>query len=133
MFLGKWYGSGGKLLSGLWLAEKGFGIMGNGLLRINDWTECAKRANWCVQTLAKQCHVSPRTLERHIKRTFGKCPQDWLRDLRMHQAVELLLDDSSVKETALELGYKNQHHFSREFKKHTGHSPSQMQVASRAS
>jgi len=42
--------------------------------------------------------------------------------------MELLKDAASVKETATELGYKNQHHFSREFKKHTGHAPSQPQT-----
>lgn len=105
--------------------------MSNRLQGITDWQERAHAAGYCVRTLAERCGVSVRTLERHCKREFSLCPHDWLLRLRMQRAMELLLDAASVKETAAELGYKNQHHFSREFKKHTGHTPSQPQAAKR--
>ncbi|MCC6821524.1 MAG: helix-turn-helix transcriptional regulator [Verrucomicrobia subdivision 3 bacterium] len=72
------------------------------------------------------------TAERHIKREFGLCRHDWMVALRMRRAVEQLVDAARVKEAAAELGYKNQHHFSREFRKHTGHAPSQPQTLKRA-
>ena len=102
--------------------------MSRRLERITDWPERATRANWCVQTLAEHCGVSLSTLERHIKRQFGACAHDWMEQMRMQRAVKLLLDDFSVKHTALELGYKYAQHFSRDFRNHTGHPPSQ-QVA----
>ncbi|OQB88243.1 MAG: Helix-turn-helix domain protein [Verrucomicrobia bacterium ADurb.Bin118] len=42
----------------------------------------------------------------------------------MARASKLLADGSSVKETAGLLGYMNQHHFSRHFKKYPSHCPS---------
>jgi AraC-like DNA-binding protein len=105
--------------------------MGQRLQLITDWPARAHAANYCVHSLAENCGVSARTLDRHIKLQFGICPKEWLRNLRMRRALELLMDDTSVKETALTLGYRYPNHFSREFKKHTGHPPSRIQAARR--
>jgi AraC-like DNA-binding protein len=99
--------------------------MNHRLELISDWPQRAIRANWCVQKLAKQCGVFWSTLERHIKNCFYKRPHDWLEQMRMQRAVDLLSADASVKEAAVKLGYKNQHHFSRNFRKHRGYPPSQ--------
>jgi AraC-like DNA-binding protein len=94
------------------------------LHRITDWPERAHAAKYCVKTLARRCDVSVRTLERFIKLKFAASPHDWMIDLRMRRAVELLPETASIKETSDQLGYKSQNHFSREFKKHYGHAPS---------
>jgi AraC-like DNA-binding protein len=88
-----------------------------------DWPKLAKQANWSVTKLASFCKVSPRTLERHFRRSTGKSPKEWLAEQRQRQALELLRDGSSVKETASLLGYSHAHHFSREFKERWGYSP----------
>ena len=93
------------------------------LQRITDWPERAHAAKYNVKTLAKRCEVSTRTLERFIKLKFAASPHDWMIDLRMRRAVELLPETACIKETSDRLGYKNQNHFSREFKKHYGHAP----------
>jgi AraC family transcriptional regulator of arabinose operon len=103
--------------------------MSQQLAKISNWPERAHAAKYCVQRLADDCRVSVRTLERHIQLRFGKCPQDWLGDLQMWRAMELLPECSSVKEVALELGYKHAHHFSRDFKKCTRSTPSHFQTA----
>jgi AraC-like DNA-binding protein len=54
---------------------------------------------------------------------MGVSPRVWLFEQRQRQALELLRDGSSVKETAIILGYKSPTHFSRDFKKHFGYSP----------
>ncbi len=105
--------------------------MSRPLTKITNWSERAHAAKYCVQTLADHCRVSVRTLERHIKLRFGKCPLDWLGDLQMQRAMELLPECSSVKEVALELGYAHAQNFSRDFKNHTGHAPSDFYAASR--
>ena len=93
------------------------------LQRIVDWERRAHAANYCVATLARDCNVSARTLERHFKRDFAVCPHEWLGRLRMRRAMELLAEGADVKEAAAELGYGFAQHFSRDFKKHFGRSP----------
>jgi AraC-like DNA-binding protein len=67
-------------------------------------------------------------LERFYKREFKLSPHQWLREQRMRLAVQLLLEDASVKETAFNLGYKAPEHFSRDFKTRFGKAPSQLQT-----
>lgn len=93
---------------------------------VENWPDLAQRANWSAAALAKQCGVSVRTLERQFLERFDECPRVWLAKHRQLRAIELLRDGSTVKEVAGQLDYKNQHHFSREFKRHVGHPPSQL-------
>ena len=97
--------------------------MNSRLHQIQNWTELARQANWSATLLAKKCNVSVRTLERFFHEKMGKSPQVWLAEQRQREALELLRVSSSVKETAITLGYKHPTHFSRDFKKHWGHSP----------
>jgi AraC-like DNA-binding protein len=96
---------------------------------IQHWPELAKQGNWSASKLAKLCGVSVRTLERFFLTEIGKRPKAWLSKQRQQQAIELLRDGFTIKETAGYLGYKNQHHFSREFKKENGCPPSQMMIS----
>jgi AraC-like DNA-binding protein len=96
------------------------------LQHIQNWDQYALESNGSATTMAKQCGVSVRTLERYFLKTFNKSPRMWIAERRQNRAIELLLAGSTVKETAISLGYKNQSHFSREFKKHNGNSPSQI-------
>jgi transcriptional regulator GlxA family with amidase domain len=88
-----------------------------------DWSKLASEANWSVAKLAKQCGVSVRTLERHFLKEMGTNPKHWLAEQRQKQAMELLRDGSTVKETASQLGYRYPNHFSREYKGYWGHCP----------
>ena len=88
-----------------------------------NWKELAHEANWSATALAEKCGVSLRTLERHFLKAMDRRPQTWLCEQRQQQAIELLRDGCNVKETAKLLGYGHATHFSREFRKHWGHSP----------
>ena len=90
---------------------------------IQNWPELAEEANWSGRTLARNCGISLRTLQRHFLEKMRKTPKVWLDEQRHRQAVKLLQDGSSIKETAAHLGYKHAHHFSRNFKKHFGFPP----------
>jgi AraC-like DNA-binding protein len=108
--------------------EKGT-LMSGKLQRITNWPERAHTVKYCVETLAQNCGVSVRTLERHIKLFYGKCPQDWLEDLLILRAMELLPDCDSIKAVAAELGYDHSQNFARDFKQHTGFTPSRFHKA----
>jgi AraC-like DNA-binding protein len=90
---------------------------------IQNWPELAREVNWSAAALAKKCGVSVRMLERYFLKEMGKNPKAWLAEQRQHQAVKLLRDGSSVKETAAYLGYTQANNFSREFKKYWAQSP----------
>ena len=95
------------------------------LNQIQNWPELARQANWSATALAKLCGVSANTLRRHFLKEMWKTPGTWLAEQRQHQAIELLRDGSSIKETACCLGYKQQTNFTRKFKDFWGICPSQ--------
>jgi transcriptional regulator GlxA family with amidase domain len=97
--------------------------MQNQLTEIADWPEPARAANYSVHALAANCGVCTRQLERHFLKRFGVRPHLWLNRLRQSEAL-CLLRDRSVKEVALQLGFKQLSHFSRTFKDFHGYPPS---------
>ena len=105
--------------------------MNTKLNHVQDWQELAKQANWSVSRMAKLCNVSSRTLQRHFLKERQKTPKSWLVDERQKQAIAFLCAGTSVKVTAFRLGYKQPHHFSREFKLYWGVCPSDQRVSNK--
>ena len=57
----------------------------------------------------------------------GVCFHDWLNWVRVNHAIELMpLDDRSITEIALEVGFQDLRTFERAVEKCTGHTPSSM-------
>jgi AraC-like DNA-binding protein len=91
---------------------------------MKTWAELAKEANYSIAALASLCGVSVRQLERNFKQTMDQSPKQWLNGLRLESAREMLRAGGSVKEAALSSGYRYPQHFSRDFRKLFGVSPS---------
>ena len=91
---------------------------------IQKWEILAKQAGYRPCDLAELCQTSLRTLERHFHRNYGVTVSQWLRELRLSEAYQGLLQGKSVKEVAYDHGYKQMSHFSREFKNQFGMAPS---------
>ncbi len=104
--------------------------MNTRLNHIQNWSELTQQASWSVAVLARKRGVSVRTLERYFRKRMPKSPKAWLLEQRQLRAIELLRDGCSVKETAALLGYTHADHFSHEFKKHWGRSPTEKVKAS---
>jgi transcriptional regulator GlxA family with amidase domain len=102
--------------------------------QIQDWPERAQAAKWSAATLAKDCGVSLRTLERHFLKNMGKSPKQWLLEQRHQKADEMLKEGLSVKETAGNLGCNHDglDNFRRDFKAHMGFCPATITVSPRA-
>lgn len=77
-----------------------------------------------VGELARHVRLSTGHFIRLFKAETSLSPKQYVRCLRMKQA-EALLDDSflSVKEIAASVGVGDRSHFSRDFKKKYGHTP----------
>lgn len=104
--------------------RKGHVCLNSRLNHIKDWPALAKACGYCTTSLARLCRVSPRQLERFFLATFAQPPHQWLHELRLRRAVELLMDGASAKEAATELNYKDAAHFTHDFKKRFGVAPS---------
>lgn len=77
-----------------------------------------------LEEIGKTCHVDPAYICRLFKRFDQQSPYQYLLRLRMNYAAELLLVSGTlVKEVADKLGFEDQFHFSRTFKKVIGLSP----------
>lgn len=90
-----------------------------------QWVILGKEAKWRVSTLAHNCGISVRTLQRHFIKRFRISPREWLAVHRQLRAAELLRGGRSVKEAAFELCYNQPTNFARQFKKRSGTRPSE--------
>ena len=75
--------------------------------------------------LARVSNVSPQQLVRYFRDAFGTTPVRYITEFKISRAKELLFYRTglSVKEVARELGFDNQHYFSRVFTAVTGETP----------
>jgi len=94
-----------------------------------DWQSLAVAAHFRPSGVAALCHVSPRTMQRHFKRSYGCTLGGWLRSFRLQIAYQKLAAGERIKCIALDLGYKQLSHFSRDFKRHYGCAPSFLERA----
>jgi transcriptional regulator GlxA family with amidase domain len=79
-----------------------------------------------ICTLSKSVNLSPARLRQLFKEETGRSPLQYLRDLRLQVARELLRSTFlSIKEVAFRSGAQNLSHFMRQFKKQCGVTPSE--------
>jgi AraC-like DNA-binding protein len=79
-----------------------------------------------VNHLARQCHLSPSQFRRTFRRLLGKSPLQFILDVRLQAAADLLMDSSlSVTEIARRCGFNEPNYFTRQFRQHIGISPSE--------
>lgn len=95
------------------------------------WFKLARQANYRSDNLARLLGMGLRQLERCFHEDIGRRPKDWLNDRRMVDARHLLLEDNSIKETALKLGYRSPANFARDFKKCYAMTPSEFRKRQR--
>jgi AraC-like DNA-binding protein len=78
-----------------------------------------------VTQLVKKYHCSERQIERIFAQEVGLSPKNFSRIIRFQQVFKLAAAAGSLTQLALEAGYFDQAHFSREFRSFTGLSPRQ--------
>lgn len=76
--------------------------------------------------LAEKLGISAVTLSVNFKNEMDISPSDYLATVRMEKAKELLRHtNKKIKEIGFEVGYEDDHVFTRRFKKYTGKTPGQ--------
>jgi len=78
-----------------------------------------------LETMADKATMSRATFIRHFEKCFGRTPMDYLRDVRLRRAAQLLqISTLPVDSVADKVGYASRSHFSRAFHDRFGLSPS---------
>ncbi|MEN9570610.1 MAG: hypothetical protein RL172_1841 [Bacteroidota bacterium] len=78
-----------------------------------------------INQLAKDAGMSPSKLKTLFKKIYGKALYEYYQEQRMIKAKAMLLTTNSVKETAMEFGFKNISNFTLAFKKQFGVLPNE--------
>lgn len=90
---------------------------------LSSWHKAAEESGYHAGKVAISLGISRRQLHRYTLATFGRSPQEWLNDARLMAAGQMLMQTRYAKRVALDLGFKQLSHFSREFKRFYGVTP----------
>jgi AraC-like DNA-binding protein len=78
-------------------------------------------------SFAKEMNVSPSLLYKKLKSLTGQSPTDFIKDIRMKHAMDLLKSNRySITEVSEMCGYSSISYFSTVFKKNYGKSPTEV-------
>ncbi|WP_232322036.1 helix-turn-helix transcriptional regulator [Photobacterium jeanii] len=80
-----------------------------------------------LDDLAEAAFMSRFHYVRMFKQMYGITPRNYLKDMRILKAKELLKEGHTITETCFKVGYESVTTFSTVFKKCTGYSPKEYQ------
>lgn len=92
--------------------------------RTKRFIEAHYRESMTIEQLARMAEISPKYYVSLFKKTYGKTAIDYLTEVRVNMAKQLMLHtDVRLKDVAYQVGYNDEFYFSRMFKKEVGVSP----------
>ena len=97
------------------------------LYAVKDYLHKTFRANHSLLDLSKQFGINQNKLKKSFKELFGVPVIEFLYNLKMEHAKNMLYDQGThVSEVAALVGYKNANHFATAFKRKFGMKPSRV-------
>ncbi len=82
--------------------------------------------NISLEELAREMNISKYHFLRVFKNSLGITPHNYIIMQRLHKATKKILEGSSISQASIEVGFNDQSHFSRYFKKIYGYTPKTM-------
>ncbi len=96
------------------------------ILQIRNYIDDNYNMHLTLDNLASEFHMNPDYLQRKFKQKFNQSPAEYQLEVRLSQAVAMLItSDLSVEAIAELCGFSNSSHFIRTFKKKKNVTPSQ--------
>lgn len=82
--------------------------------------------NITLSEFSETYHISPEHLSRSFKKEIGKNISDYIADLRIEKATELLKNTNlTISEISMYVGYSDSNYFVKVFKRHQNMTPSE--------
>jgi len=109
-----------------WVAAASHPELGRAIAAITDKPE----ADHSLQRLADIAGMSRTTFAEQFRKTFGRTPMDFVKEVRLRRAARFLAATNlPVKAIAYRVGYASRSHFSRAFKSMMGADPASYRSA----
>ncbi len=97
---------------------------GHQITRTMAWLKQHFAESVSIDTLAEQVHMSPSTFRQHFKSVAGMSPLQYLKNLRLQEARQLMLNEGlDAGASGLQVGYESVSQFSREYARLFGAPP----------
>ena len=94
------------------------------IARVIAWLKQHFTKNFPIDDLATQAHMSPSTFRQHFREVAGMSPLQYLKQLRLQDARQLMLnEDIDAGSAAMRVGYESASQFSREYTRLFGAPP----------
>ncbi|WP_198651180.1 MULTISPECIES: AraC family transcriptional regulator [Salinicola] len=95
------------------------------IAKVVAWLKRHYAQDLSMSELAAKAHMSPSTFRRHFRTVAGMSPLQYVKNLRLQDARQLMLhDDLDAGSAALRVGYESASQFSREYSRLFGVPPS---------
>lgn len=112
--------------SSLRVREPGQGFDAPTWGRLREWLESRLETPPTLEEIAEFCDLSPWQVLRRFRHQCGLPPHQWLTQLRLERALPRVLKGQPLSEIALSLGFYDQAHFSRLFRRTYGLPPARL-------
>jgi AraC-like DNA-binding protein len=100
------------------------------LRRVTDYLTAHLAEDIPLQTLSNLVKLSRSYFSRAFKLSTGLAPHQWLLQARIGKAKQMLLEtDRPLAQVAIDVGFADQAHFTRTFRREAGESPGAWQRA----
>ncbi|MHC4885693.1 MAG: AraC family transcriptional regulator [Planctomycetota bacterium] len=98
---------------------------GDRMAAVVEYVRTSLQGGETVGDVAKRFSLSPTHFRRSFKAYTGQSPKEYMLAARMNRAKSMLLAGESVKAVAAQLGFSDEFHFRRTFKRLVGVTPGQ--------